>query len=468
MNAKKNANSYANGLNLEYSIVRPGGNDTCLIHNIVEQQSIRKEISETIMQNHPNVEQVAFIETNPDRAEILMAGGEFCGNATRSAAWKILNQQPNSNLKIKASGVSEAFLDCGVDENNNAWSKMPIKPETSNIETIDQKTHLVHLDGISHMVIHSPELENKIINEEQIKSEAMTLLTKHNLQTLPAAGVIHYYNENGTLKIHPVVYVSSIDTLFYESGCGSGTTALAMVKAIQENSSQTNLEVIQPSQMPIIVNVEFNNNEFKSAKISGPVELLTKGRLIKTSNSTYTIEQVQNQQQLNAYLQNGLCQTYQEAFSQAPYFEYFSDSDVKEIFESYLKTGISFVAVDKGQVIGFSAATPIDANPGVLDAVRNSITKSNVWYMADLGVKSDYRRQGIANELVKIRIDSIPNNAQIIMRTSVDNHASQNIYKALGFTRIQNAIQNVEQARQNQSVQSDIRLFMTKDKNANS
>jgi len=463
MNTKKTSSKFLADVNLRYSVVRPGGNDTCLIHGIIRDNQIRKQINDLIIQTHPNVEQVAFINNDPNSAEILMAGGEFCGNATRSAAWSILEQNPNTNIEITASGLEPgAKLQAGIDSQNNAWSQMPIKPETKNIETINETTHLVHLDGISHLVIHSPNLANTEINPESLKQESMELIKAHKLETLPAAGVIYYLEQDSKIQIHPVVYVSSIDTLFYESGCGSGTTALAMVKAIQEDKSQSQLEVFQPSEMPIIVDIEFDGKQFLGAKISGPVELLTTGQLVQVNGSYYTIDPIQTQSQLEEYLQNGLIESYQEAFKDAPYFEHFTAQQVQEIFEDYLQTGISFVLQNNKKVVGFSAAVPLEHSPQVKDHVQDHITQTQAWYMADLGVRKDHRGLCLSHHLVDIRIDHMPINTQIVMRTSINNHTSQNIYKSRGFDYLDQTLQEVSQVRQNQNTEIDTRLFMTK------
>ena len=76
--------------NVKYSIYRPAGNDTAFVYGLEYTQEQRKKINDLIMAKHPNVEQVGFIELN-HKPELQMAGGEFCGNATRSAASIYLN-----------------------------------------------------------------------------------------------------------------------------------------------------------------------------------------------------------------------------------------------------------------------------------------------------------------------------------------------------------------------------------------
>ena len=69
-----------------YTIIRPGGNDTALVLGIERDFNKRKQINDQIMKKYSKVEQVGFVNPDPTEPELLMAGREFCGNATRSAA----------------------------------------------------------------------------------------------------------------------------------------------------------------------------------------------------------------------------------------------------------------------------------------------------------------------------------------------------------------------------------------------
>jgi len=50
------------------------------------------------------------------------------------------------------------------------------------------------------------------------------------------------------------------------------------------------------------------------------------------------------------------------------------------------------------------------------------------------------------------------------MRTSVENIASQKLYKSLGFTQLDNTYQEVEQARVDGTTTTDKRLFLMRKK----
>ncbi len=73
-----------------YQILRPGGNDTALVYSLINNPNKRKQINDNILQQNPNIEQVGFVDLSENIKKLLMAGSEFCGNATRSTAWLAL------------------------------------------------------------------------------------------------------------------------------------------------------------------------------------------------------------------------------------------------------------------------------------------------------------------------------------------------------------------------------------------
>jgi diaminopimelate epimerase len=74
---------------IKYCIFDPTGNITALVETGVEEAR-QPEVASLIMSRHPDVEQIGFVcfsEQNGDAdVSLRMAGGEFCGNATMSAA----------------------------------------------------------------------------------------------------------------------------------------------------------------------------------------------------------------------------------------------------------------------------------------------------------------------------------------------------------------------------------------------
>ena len=75
----------------------------------VDIEMNEKKINDFIMKKHKNVEQVGFININGIK-ELQMAGGEFCENATRSAAYSYLNgKQGKRNNRNSSNSLGEKY-----------------------------------------------------------------------------------------------------------------------------------------------------------------------------------------------------------------------------------------------------------------------------------------------------------------------------------------------------------------------
>lgn len=254
------------------TILRPGGNDTALVPLLLEVPEQRKKLNDTIMSAYPNVEQVGFYSLQPNKefdAQLIMAGGEFCGNATRSTTFLALGGNPGE-IKIKVSGT-EQILKAGINSDLTVWAQMPIIKDFSCIQRGDDLT-IVNLEGITHVISSLP-----FIDKEAAKLKANQILEILDIKmTRPAAGVLFISEDALGIKMNPFVWVRDIETFFYETACASGTTAVGLAKSFRENQSLENLPIIQPSGEIIYVSVEKGPAEFIEAIISGPVQILEK------------------------------------------------------------------------------------------------------------------------------------------------------------------------------------------------
>ena len=111
-------------------------------------------------------------------------------------------------------------------------------------------------------------------SSEDLKKITLKILQKLGLsESVPASGVMFLSRSNDGIKMRPVVWVRDIKTLFDETACGSGTTAVGLVEALKQGKS-VNLPVIQPTGMVINIKVDFDGKEFGRAVISGPIQVL--------------------------------------------------------------------------------------------------------------------------------------------------------------------------------------------------
>ena len=255
-----------------YKIYIPSGNPTALVFGIEKDPARRKEINDEIMEQCDDfVEQVGFVNTDINDPELMMAGGEFCGNATRSAVKYYLNDK-QGNLNIKVSGVPER-LNAGMDEDGNAWVDMPIIKGAyeNSVKEINSISAIVRMYGITHVVIESGDI-NKEYNKEELKKYAYSILERENLLCEDAAGVMFVNKiDDENIEISPVVFVRAINTLFYETACGSGTTAVGVYESYKKKSD-IDVNILQPSGNAINVKTEVDDKNIYNVRISGKVE----------------------------------------------------------------------------------------------------------------------------------------------------------------------------------------------------
>jgi diaminopimelate epimerase len=260
---------------IKYRLFIPGGNMTALVGGLEPDAAIRREVQDYIMRKHPDVEQVGFVGEDSDNPELIMTGGEFCGNAARSAAWYYLDGKPG-DITIRVSGVKEPIR-AGVDGAAGAWADMPVTGcRLTNMGGI----HKVEMESIIHYII-SVEKSAEYLRDISGNDGAGRLLNRARelLQFLSAAGgadmsgaagVIFTECVGGVIKIHPCVFVPSAGTSVYETACGSGSAAVAMVEGVH-SGKDASFAVMQPSGMTIAASAAVSRGCVTAARICGPV-----------------------------------------------------------------------------------------------------------------------------------------------------------------------------------------------------
>ncbi len=445
-------------MNDEYRfvIMRPGGNDTCLYFGVVEDQEKRKRLNDLIMATYPNVEQVGFIDISPTGPTLMMTGGEFCGNATRSTAWLALRGK-SGEISIQVSGVRDK-LRAGVTENGEAFAQMPIYKNPERIQQISDG-YVIEMEGITHFVTPAPA-NIKSLSEDEAKAMGRLKMAEIGIDKSLAAGVMYVLNNADAIEIVPIVYVPNADTLYYETACGSGTTAIGLLQAMRKGNS-VDIPVMQPSGMPIQISVTYDGKSFQYAQIQGPVEELASGTI--EINTRTVIEDITYKKQLRRTLTNeGLIALYNRVFGGPPYNEVFTDEEVIDEFDNYLANGFVSILRKDGQIVGFEGTCRASSIPSIADIVtkigRNPQT---FWYFGDLGVDTAYRRQGLGKKLTARRLASLTD--PVILRTNKDNFQAINLYKSLGFQIVEDLQTLVKQARVEGAIEKDERIFLIKE-----
>ncbi len=261
-------------------VAYPNGNTTALIINPTDKLLEKNKIvlQEEIRQYYPNVEQCGFVfqylGRQPKIGRLEMFGGEFCGNAARSAikALQTWNVQVGT---IEVSGTGKP-LSFSIQSDNKIKLLMPLPANQKAIIKKVDIGFIVMLEGISHLVITDISfIEIAPKDSEDFKVWAKNLLSDYDLIYEPAAGCSLLFPDNSARF---GVWVRDIKTVFDETACGSGTCSIGIIKAL-ENSAQQTWQIRQPSNEYISVGFDVDKFGKKKWWIEGPVQLLFIGSL---------------------------------------------------------------------------------------------------------------------------------------------------------------------------------------------
>lgn len=210
----------------------PAQNTTILITSFCPSECYAYVSNRVMDHEYLCAEQVGFIlppATKDSVVRLEMAGGEFCGNATLSAAAyaRYKGLCGDTEFSIDSSGA-ERPIRCRVEQRSpfvfTARCEMPpavsIWPFTVKTQGLQVTGHVVDLKGISHFVFES-WLEHRHFDD-------IVESLKEGLEA-KAVGVVPYRKTNEReYEIRPYVYVRRTGTRVFEKGCGSGSLALGL------------------------------------------------------------------------------------------------------------------------------------------------------------------------------------------------------------------------------------------------
>lgn len=266
---------------LHFIKVNPAGNITILVDTPIEDEARPTIANQLMAYNHLHAEQVGFLSypSNGSPREIpirlTMMGGEFCGNATRSAASyavyaRMLAPEADGSYQplVYCSG-SSAPIRCIVRPTDHpfifyAEAHMP-SPQTVDIIHISFDTwtlplHRVTFPGITHYIVPirawyelSPSIVDNAFYTEGLLADAVrptlhrlfdSLFSQLKCQEAAAAFGIMFY-DTIRQEMVPVVYVDATESIFWEQSCASGTTAVGAALLCSHRGNQS-LTLHQP------------------------------------------------------------------------------------------------------------------------------------------------------------------------------------------------------------------------------
>ena len=247
---------------MKLTVVRanPAGNITLFVRTPVERAQYGAVGEKLLALPELKGEQVGFLCGD---GHMEMAGGEFCGNATRAFGLLTAKERGLAGKCHLTLSVSGCEKDACVDvdtEAGTARAEMPLPLFARRAAVGDVHGTLVHLGGIAHLVVDGTA------PSEAFFAEAEPLLL--SLGALDAYGVIF---SNGS-SIRPLVKVPATKAFIWEGSCGSGSLAAAIAHSAGIRDGVFERDYIQPAGT-IRVTVERRGGEVTSAYIGGSVTL---------------------------------------------------------------------------------------------------------------------------------------------------------------------------------------------------
>ncbi|MEE1300133.1 MAG: hypothetical protein UHI93_06260, partial [Acutalibacteraceae bacterium] len=227
-------------MEVTYSLFDPTGNITLLVETPISAAE-RVAVASKLMELEPKAEQVGFVSQDDADVDIRldMAGGEFCGNATMSAAalavmrsGRTPKQGDPIGVTVRSSGASGPVTVALKAESDTAYYGSVIMPQPRSIDDAPftvtgdgRKPVIVRFDGIAHVILERPAPEGE---RGRSRAEALARSWCEALGT-DAIGILFF--ERHKLRLTPLVYVPAVGTVCWESACGSGTTAIGAYMA---------------------------------------------------------------------------------------------------------------------------------------------------------------------------------------------------------------------------------------------
>ena len=146
-----------------------------------------------------------------------MMGGEFCGNAARAFGLMVARRRglTRGSLCVSVSGAADPVpVEFDVSK-GEAFAQMALPRAVLRIRALGEAIDVVRMEGIAHAVVtRAPSQE-----------AADAVLAA--MPDAPAQGVLF---REGT-RMTPLVRVGASGTCVWEGSCGSGTAALAFLRA---------------------------------------------------------------------------------------------------------------------------------------------------------------------------------------------------------------------------------------------
>ena len=176
-------------------------------------------------------------------------------------------------ILVSVSGM-EQQLKGRIIEDNLVEVELGMNQSVSQLIEVQQDYAIVNIEGITIVILEGETREKflkKLYEDEEKAKQEIKKWMQENINTKEKAiGVMLLETIEGKTKINPIVWVKEIDTVFYETACGSGSlgTAIYLLKQTKNQKSS----ILQPSGYTINITLVEENDVIKKATVSGMVK----------------------------------------------------------------------------------------------------------------------------------------------------------------------------------------------------
>ncbi len=236
---------------ITYSIFDPTGNVTALVETEVPVRE-QPAVAASVQKLHRDVEQVGFVRFGLSEVYLRMAGGEFCGNATMSAAaLHLIRTGKHSSTGRTAvtvcvegtEGPLKVSLKRDAEDVFEASLMIPCNMKAGREQLIyhgnSSELLCVRMDGINHLILDDRSDLYELKNDQDAACNAVRSFCEQ--LGGGALGLMFLESDNSSQSdrylMVPLVFVPGSDTLFWEHSCASGTAACGYALAKEKGAS---------------------------------------------------------------------------------------------------------------------------------------------------------------------------------------------------------------------------------------
>ena len=234
-------------MELEFIKLSPLGNTTVFLRGDVGTREHAALLCEAMDYDHLAAEQAGFLvapHTEEALLRIEMAGGEFCGNATLSAAALAASEGAESPFFVECSGAPEPLRAEARPLGAGRWLARAEMPQAHELRRLSLDglsfggaAICVSLRGIAHLVVEAADLSAADYDEMLARLMCETDADAYGVVPFERMGRDHF-------RIRPYVAVPCAGSRVFERACGSGSLALAL--ALGDAAEGTRIAVEQP------------------------------------------------------------------------------------------------------------------------------------------------------------------------------------------------------------------------------